>query len=455
MSAGSNTLCESSQVVSESFIRGLGGTEGVAELLNKDLLLNQDRLQKELAVKDEALRNMQKLLSEIDAASPRRPRLEGSELVGSLIGLLFTLADEVYSNIFLEKMFKTRGPSFHAFPSLFTSNDWESNTDGKTQLILSMLRMATGLHVLSLRAQCGIESFVTYSASCRLDIIMAYDENLRTCHHCESLAVMSTSVSPVVSGSPLPAIAKSVRSSAKAKLSRKDEPLPSATEEPPVEVSFVDPSEIPLLLDMPWATDYIFDRGVRCLLLPTDLRVMATSLLQELSRARDTNGTCRAVLENKARLYDNQKSVGSLSTILFGFRFLDIACSLKRSADLASKACDSETLRLRPLKDKTMLVGSSGKLRGVASLCESTQGWPRVLRQLHSCMQLDGGSVQPISQASEAVDDPSRRLLATAFRLLDAVTTGDVTSTVNKARCNLDAAAFMSNFMFRVSKQVS
>ncbi|KAK7032216.1 hypothetical protein VNI00_013390 [Paramarasmius palmivorus] len=142
-----------------SFVYGRGESQSGIE--DERLLVVQERLRKELAVKDEAIRNLQALLLEVSAASPRRPRLEGAE------------------NIFLEKMFMTREPQYHAFPSSFASDDWESNTDVRTQLVLSLLRAATGLHILSLQASTRADSLVVYSASCRLDVFVSVGQDLR------------------------------------------------------------------------------------------------------------------------------------------------------------------------------------------------------------------------------------------------------------------------------------
>ncbi|KAK7049472.1 hypothetical protein VNI00_005503 [Paramarasmius palmivorus] len=428
------SVSSNSQAVTErSLFRGLGVSEDVAALVNKDLLLNQERLEKEIAVKDEALRNMQMLLSEINAASLRRPRLGGAE------------------NVFLERMFRTRDARLHAFPSQFTPVgentssifmksvikfriEWQSDTDAKTQLVLSILTAATGLHVLSLQARHGEQSFIVYNASCRLDVFVAFEEDMRTC------PVSSSLPSPVLDDSHVKTV---VRSSDKKRVS----PL---QEKRSLGGLNVDPSEIPLFRDLPWVTDYVFSRTARYLLLPPELGVMATSLLQELRSMYGDNATCQAVLENKACLHANQKSVGSLTAILFGFRFLDIACLVSKGSGSTTSSSSSKMPRLRPTREKTMLVGSSGKLRGIASLCESSQGWPRVIKQLHSSMQLNGAITGPKSQPHQFTDDPSRLLVNTAIHLLESISLGNGTSIVRKAQHNLEATAFFINFMFRL-----
>ncbi|KAK7032215.1 hypothetical protein VNI00_013389 [Paramarasmius palmivorus] len=212
--------------------------------------------------------------------------------------------------------------------------------------------------------------------------------------------------------------------------------------------SNVDPVDIPLFLDLPWVSGYVFQRKDRGRMLPSDLRAMASSLLQELQLEYDTNDTCRAVLENQASLYDNQKSAGSLSAILFGFRFLDIACMVSETGDPVPPSTPAEN---RPMMKKTKLLGSTAKVArwGIASLSECSQGWPNVLTHLQTCLQLAGSSLQPSSSPSDFGSSSSRRLLAAAFRQLESISKRDASLTVTKALSNLDGAAFFINHLVR------
>ncbi|KAK7022061.1 hypothetical protein VNI00_017043 [Paramarasmius palmivorus] len=104
--------------------------------------------QSQLAIKDEAIRNLTELLSQIDVASVRRPPLNKSRL-------------------YLERAFVSLSPELHALPTLFGVNDWECELDAATQLTLTILSGSVGMRVVCLDGHPGpYENTVEYKAEC-------------------------------------------------------------------------------------------------------------------------------------------------------------------------------------------------------------------------------------------------------------------------------------------------
>ncbi|KAK7047922.1 hypothetical protein VNI00_006250 [Paramarasmius palmivorus] len=189
---------------------------------------------------------------------------------------------------------------------------------------------------------------------------------------------------------------------------------------------------------MPWITGYVLCKKDRHKLLPPDLRNLASSLIQELRMGYENNHVCRDVLENRICLHPNQKSVGPLVPVLFGLRFLDVACMVSGSSTVPGVHS----------KPKTVLQGSTAKLRGVGSLSEQ-KGWPSILLHLRTLLHLSGCGNQAISSPHETAGSPVRQLVLAASRQLGSISSRPTDTEVTKALTNLDAAALFMNYMIQ------
>ncbi|KAK7020635.1 hypothetical protein VNI00_017673 [Paramarasmius palmivorus] len=208
----------------------------------------------------------------------------------------------------------------------------------------------------------------------------------------------------------------------------------------------VDPFRVPLLMQMPWFTDIVTSGRDRLSMLPRDLHAMATSLLTQF-RETHNRAPCRDIIMNQATLTPNQKSAGSLVSILFGLRFLDVASIVN---GLETRGCE-DPLDLafeRPSIPRTVFEGQTGKLRGIASLCEN-QGWPRVLSDIHTHMLSSGPVADPTLHPDEMAGSSKRQLLITAFRQLDSISQRDTNLMLVKALHNMESTAFFINYMLQ------
>ncbi|KAK7027415.1 hypothetical protein VNI00_015251 [Paramarasmius palmivorus] len=208
----------------------------------------------------------------------------------------------------------------------------------------------------------------------------------------------------------------------------------------------VDPSRVPLLMQMPWFTDFVLDSKNRFSMLPGDLHAMAASLLSQFSETYN-KPTCRDIILNQATLTPNQKSAGPLVSILFGLRFLDVASVVN---GLETRGCDvyPELVSERPMIPRTAFEGQTGKLRGIASLCDN-QGWPRVLSDIHSHMLSAGPVADPTLRPEDVAGSQKRQLLITAFRQLDSISQRDTNLMLVKALHNMESTAFFINYMLQ------
>ncbi|KAK7049899.1 hypothetical protein VNI00_005329 [Paramarasmius palmivorus] len=113
----------------------------------RDLRVLSDKYEEMLAVKDEAIRRLTTLLTQINAATPRRGTQMSSQMV-------------------VEKQFRKVPPHKHALPSIFGPNDWEEKLDGITQLTLTLLVQLSGLSISRLETLDFNRECVEYRASC-------------------------------------------------------------------------------------------------------------------------------------------------------------------------------------------------------------------------------------------------------------------------------------------------
>ncbi|KAK7018731.1 hypothetical protein VNI00_018291 [Paramarasmius palmivorus] len=107
--------------------------------------------QRQLAARDDAIRNLSEVLASIDASSVRRPKLGNSRL-------------------YMEKALATVVPDLHAFPFESGENDWERELDAASQVSLSLLGLFSGVRVLDVEAFPGrISVFVMLFVSGRFE----------------------------------------------------------------------------------------------------------------------------------------------------------------------------------------------------------------------------------------------------------------------------------------------
>ncbi|KAK7021859.1 hypothetical protein VNI00_017206 [Paramarasmius palmivorus] len=208
----------------------------------------------------------------------------------------------------------------------------------------------------------------------------------------------------------------------------------------------VDPSRVPLFMQMPWFTDFVLTSKNRFAMLPSDLHAMATSLMKQFSEAYN-KPPCRDIVLNQATLTPNQKSAGPLVSVLFGLRFLDVA-AIVNSLETGGSEIPLDLASERPMVPRSVFEGQTGKLRGIALLCDN-QGWPRVLSDIHTHMLSSGPVADPTLRSEEIVGSSKRQLLITAFRQLDCISQRDTNLMLVKALHNMESTAFFINYMLQ------
>ncbi|KAK7037323.1 hypothetical protein VNI00_011314 [Paramarasmius palmivorus] len=460
--------------------------------------------EKQLEVRNNTIRSLRSLLSSVNAASLRRPVVQGTHIDRRLE---------------FERLNRVREADSHAFRSIFVEErDWESQLDIYTQIMLSMLSAMSGIRIANVEAREGYAGgSVDYVALCSLEVgfLKAKNETPSvfqfTLKFCCEPALAGEEISPgarrIVHYEPIgwsvsngsfnenftdvpsssvkleelsffiQGLSSKLVANSQAELDDDPDTSSHATVEhtgessrtvrhdseeagssgsigmqmthvslPASRAEFVDPSCVPLFTQMPWFSDFVLNSKSRLSMLPRDLHGMAASLLAQLSETYN-KPTCRDIILNQATLTPNQKSAGPLVSILFGLRFLDVA-SVVNSLDTVG--CDVPPVLAceRPLIPRTAFEGQTGKLRGIASLCDN-QGWPRVLNDIHSHMLSAGPVADPTLRPEDVLGSPKRQLLITAFRQLDSISQRDTNLMLVKALHNMESTAFFINYMLQ------
>ncbi|EEB88765.1 hypothetical protein MPER_13222 [Moniliophthora perniciosa FA553] len=196
----------------------------------------------------------------------------------------------------------------------------------------------------------------------------------------------------------------------------------------------------PLLLGLPWASNFVARGADRLDLLPGDLKVM------DLAFKRDNyyeKSDFRDVMDGNIVMEKRNRHL-KVMPVLFGLRLLDIAsyCFYPRDGDTNSVEISPPFAVSRsPIPSETLV------LRGLKGL-SNQQGWPGLLRQLDEAfheLPASSGSI-----AEETIQrTPSQELLLSAFKQLQSVIDCNTKLFALKALHNMEMAAFAINFLLQ------
>ncbi|KAK7020751.1 hypothetical protein VNI00_017606 [Paramarasmius palmivorus] len=213
-----------------------------------------------------------------------------------------------------------------------------------------------------------------------------------------------------------------------------------------------DPSLSPLIRSLPWFSTFIVEESDRLKLVPDDLKVTARLLLDAY---KDTclNERSRSVFDNREALQPLQKSAGPVATLLFGFRFLDIASLVNSFDDDEESSTDVTEVRIPdlPMLGRSPFNSTALHLKGVHSL-SNKNGWPQVVFDVASRFQRGFGAVSPTLNTVELRLQPQQQLLHAAFRQLHTLCDRQSKITLQKQLFNIEAAAFFMNWLFQGNK---
>ncbi|KAK7022060.1 hypothetical protein VNI00_017042 [Paramarasmius palmivorus] len=207
-----------------------------------------------------------------------------------------------------------------------------------------------------------------------------------------------------------------------------------------------DPSQAPLVLEMPWFTAFVCHPESRSSLVSEDLISMQSSLIASF-RLSYKNPVFRDILDNRATLVPNQKSAEPCTSVLFGLRFLDIAAlvegrSNKDTTDFLDSVPKSDLI-----VHKTTFDGHKITLRGLPALA---QGWARVVKGVYVAFGLSG----PVTGTKERKSDtehltPAARMVLATSQHLKSLSSRDPKSLVVKVLQNMECTAFFINYLLQ------
>ncbi|KAK7033689.1 hypothetical protein VNI00_012689 [Paramarasmius palmivorus] len=447
--------------------------------------------QQEIAAKDDVIRELNSLLCKINTASPRH-----------------SVHDK--SRSFIESGFNTVPRELHALQSMYGNDDWKSDLDGVTQLMLTLLMSLLGLADLSLQRTGDTGAcFVNYKAFCCISSgslgMLADDEwafvfsllfeipDTRTfsASATSSMHQAVVSYNPIdVDNLPLPFVAGLGRFSKRCsfpigELSRfysnlrgalvgassyesalllgyfsMGNPLATSTvtghtlgaDTMPGKIDFEveveRPWNLPLVQCMPWFTDVVVSLDKRASFLPADLLHMSHSLVAEFGKA-SSNESYRGVMFNRATLHPNQKSVEPLPALLFGLRLLDVATAVhgtQGSISMQDARCSRSSSVT--VVPRTVFEGQTSKLRGVRSLGDK-HGWTRIIIDLQFALKNSRLPTETTLCPLELQSSPARQLVLAAMRQLEVLSRRDMNVHLLKVIQNLVSAAFFINYMLQ------
>ncbi|KAK7041964.1 hypothetical protein VNI00_008946 [Paramarasmius palmivorus] len=452
-----------------------------------------------LADKDDVICMLRKVLSQINVASPRRPRVPPS-------------------NEFLERAFQIRHARYHAIPSIYDSQDWQHQLDGITQLHLSLQIMATGFRVNRLEAVEGtLTNNVHYNASCSLEAPLppAFSESLSfhfdLCFEIREVSCGTGTCSVrffdyrPCSTNDLPSLVLENFDAYSAPASQSFERLSSFIQnvaisfryavanlnintfawekdvivlliptitlfsvKPPLSLvasllsyseenmmpdtvetgmSPSDPSLWPLVCAMPWFTAVATDPSVRFELLPADFQPMSRNLLEEFRKFYGIPAY-REVMYNRESFSPLHKGTACLATHLFTLKVLDVVARAQTQDESTTMSLAAKKGSVPPrIVPRSIFLGETSKLRGISSISDNG-GWPRVLYLLQNAM-LREAVVEEESDPDDVHPSSEVRLLLAARRQLRFLTRRGLSSRVLKALQNINAASFYLNYMLQ------
>ncbi|KAK7027388.1 hypothetical protein VNI00_015224 [Paramarasmius palmivorus] len=206
----------------------------------------------------------------------------------------------------------------------------------------------------------------------------------------------------------------------------------------------VDPSTVPLFLDMPWFSPFVGYTTDRLLLLPEDLRIMATNLLSDVDKGCREDAY-KDVAFNRTALVPTRKSAAPVVSHLFALRLLDIAsCIQVQDRQVPAKVMEDASTCLNRVVPRTAVVGETQKLRGLPAIADG-RGWPNVIANVRDILK--SNSVKPALLQASKVNAPREQGLAyVGYALLQGLSTDSDGRSLSKIVQNIHAAAFCVNY---------
>ncbi|KAK7035545.1 hypothetical protein VNI00_011838 [Paramarasmius palmivorus] len=214
-----------------------------------------------------------------------------------------------------------------------------------------------------------------------------------------------------------------------------------------------DPANLPLIQEMPWFTSVANDAVNRFNFVPDDMKAMANKLLQEFDNLHQIQAFKDVVLGYRV-FSPAQKSAASLVALLFGLRLLDVGARVNGEIELPAQKgppsgrSGSAVWDAEVVIPRSVFLGETPKLRGVASLCDGG-GWPRVLSGVFEAIDEPGLSDCAVDLSGIDLSSPEVSLVSCAFRLIGDIRSHGEGSAVSKTLQNMDAAAFHINYLFQ------
>ncbi|KAK7019401.1 hypothetical protein VNI00_018090 [Paramarasmius palmivorus] len=206
----------------------------------------------------------------------------------------------------------------------------------------------------------------------------------------------------------------------------------------------VDPSTVPLFLDMPWFSPFVSYATDRLSLLPEDLRSMATNLLSDVDKGCREDAY-KDVAFNRTALVPTRKSAAPVVSHLFALRLLDIASRIQvQDRQVPEKVMEDASTCLNRVVPRTAVVGETQKLRGLPAIADG-RGWPNVIANVRDILK--SKSVKPALLQASKVNAPSDKGLAfVGYALLQGLSTDSDGRSLSKIVQNIHAAAFCVNY---------